>query len=258
MSNHIAKLQEKKYHILRLKDEYENILRNLNNRSTLLGVHISGAILTIIIGSIILWAEKNKLIGKLGSITTSSIAGLSGIITFIFSIGKTFINNTKENNQNKAIRENEFKPRDLSIPDELLKDLPDGPILEFIKFLNYLNDQIIKEKVVGLSFMILASAYMIGIAFVSVITNIDSPKIDFDTRISQLALSVIVIGLIWFFYTIGRKITENIRIEFLWLRKEYKNTIELLLCGLYIKDEPREPRDSFGRVMRPPPTYSSP
>ncbi|CAG8560889.1 12861_t:CDS:2 [Gigaspora margarita] len=61
------------------------------------------------------------------------------------------MNNTKENIQTHIICDNNvFKPIDLHILAELIDNLPnDDSILKFIEFLEHLNDQIVKEKVVG-------------------------------------------------------------------------------------------------------------
>ncbi|CAG8534112.1 11556_t:CDS:2 [Dentiscutata heterogama] len=161
-------VQEKKYILMTLKEEWEITEKNLAARRSLTIAHLAVSIITIIIGVFLLLIEQRKNTDKIINIVTSGVTATGGILALIKIIGEHVMSN-KDN----------------------IKTLIQATRTR-------INALIKRERDIGILFAILASCYVIVLATISILINIGYIDRTSTNADRYLALSIIFIGGAWF------------------------------------------------------------
>ncbi|CAG8485168.1 23381_t:CDS:1 [Dentiscutata erythropus] len=202
-SENMNDVQEKKYILMTLKEEWEKTEKNLAARRNLTIAHLVVSIITIIIGVFLLLIEQRKNTDKIMNIVTSGVTATGGILALIKIIGEYAMSN-KENiktliQATRTVNNGDvFIPMLISISDNHLKQISTKDHKLYLEFLKRINALVRRERDIGILLAILASCYVIVLATISILINIgyvDRTSTDADR---YLALSIIFIGGAWF------------------------------------------------------------
>ncbi|CAG8542176.1 13870_t:CDS:1 [Cetraspora pellucida] len=168
-------IQEKKYILMTLKEEWKKTEKNLATRKFLTVAHL---VITIIIGVFLLLIEKHKDANKLLNIITTSVTAIGVIIALLKIIGEYALSN-KDNIKTLIQATRTVNNRDafiqmlISISDNHLKQIKTEDHNLYLEFLKCINELIKHERNIGILLAILTSCYVIVLATISILTNIN-------------------------------------------------------------------------------------
>ncbi|KAF0468319.1 hypothetical protein F8M41_025837 [Gigaspora margarita] len=199
-SHELIKIREKKFILMHLKEEWETAEKNLAKRKSLMLGHVSGASITILIGTCLLLISKYNVANKILTIVTSSITASGGILALIMAI----IHKASANEDNitkfiQILKSHEAVENIhiIDMNDKELKSLKTERHENYIKFLSRINYLIRLEKKYSIWFVILMSLFVIILASITILVSVSPIDIPLPNLSQYLAGGIITCGILW-------------------------------------------------------------
>ncbi|CAG8693426.1 15095_t:CDS:2, partial [Racocetra fulgida] len=193
-------LKEKKFILMRLKEEWELARHNLTKRKSLMLGHVSAASLTVLIGICLFIILEYNATNKILKIATSSVTAAGGVLALIKAImDKATANKEHLTKMIQVIKGNEKEGslQVIDIKDDELKDIKTERHENYIKFLARINYLIRLERRIGVWFVILMSLLVIILAIITIFVSVSPIDIPIPNLSQYLAISIIVGGSLW-------------------------------------------------------------
>ncbi|CAG8593473.1 3799_t:CDS:2 [Cetraspora pellucida] len=199
-SDDLKIIREKKFVLLRLKEEWELARHNLVNRKSLMLGHIAAASLTVLIGICLLIILEYNATNKVLKIATSGVTAAGGILALIKSIMDKASANKDNITKILQVMKSDGKEGShelITIEDKELIDLKTERHENYIKFLTRINYLIKLERRIGVWFVILMSLLVIVLAIITIFVSVSPLDIPFPNLSIYLAIGIIVSGAVW-------------------------------------------------------------
>ncbi|CAG8507434.1 983_t:CDS:2 [Cetraspora pellucida] len=196
----LKRIREKKFILMRLKEEWEMAGHNLVNRKSLMLGHVAAASLTVLIGISLLVILEYNATNKVIKIAISSVTAAGGVLALIIAIkdkaaaNKDYITKILQVMKNDG---NEGSHELITIEENELIDLKTERHENYIKFLIRINYLIRLEKRFGVWFVILMSLLVIVLAIITILVSVSPVDLPFPNLSIYLAIGIIISGAVW-------------------------------------------------------------
>ncbi|CAG8482332.1 5325_t:CDS:1 [Cetraspora pellucida] len=202
-ANNNESVQEKKYIIMNLKEEWELVETRLLARNRMTLIHLVASTFTVAFGTILYFLEEYDRTNNVLNIITSSIAATGGLLALIKSIGeKVNVSSLVQATKKVVDTGGAFIPMLIAISDDQLKALSTKRHKEYINFLKRINILVEREWNWAIWFGIGTSSYVIISAIIAILVNTGHLTKVASNIDRYLAVSIVVVGVVWLFYVL--------------------------------------------------------